>query len=177
VLDNKRKKQSKIMSTLKKITVKDKIVIIIIAIFEITISIILLDSIIHVLKYLTGDPRDIAYIINNKDQINYRVYLKKNNFLNQPYLDSSFSYITDLVDYIKTNFSYKYDMNNAVSISYRYKIVANIIARYADESSKVSNPVWQTEFYLLPTKINNFTSLPININEQLNIDIGYYNNL
>ena len=57
--------------------------------------------------------KDSSYeqvVINYKEAgnpIDYKVYLKKNNFFETDYLDEGVTYISSLIDYIDVDFKYK----------------------------------------------------------------------
>jgi len=153
---------------------KSKSIITSIVIVVTAVASFLIVRIINTLKNIQGNPADISYTSNTTEKVNYLVYLKNNNYLPQAYLDSTFSYLTNLVEYIKTDFSYQYNMDNYRSINYSYQINAKVTARSSEQNNLVANPIWQTEEVLLqPVQVNK-SKLPINIKEQLNVSIAPY---
>lgn len=123
------------------------------------------------------------YIINYQPEteIDYKVYLKKNNFFDNKYLTKSDltqnnrSIITSLIDYIDVNFKYTVHYTDKVTGQYRYYIKTII------EANKVNvegGNYWSKEYRLTETKSvdlkdkNNFT-----INENIKIDYDKYNSI
>ena len=116
-------------------------------------------------------------IINNfyleSSNIDYKVYLKDNNFFGKEYLEKDNQYIANLIDYIKPNFEYKLEGLEKKITKYSYKIVADVnvedrttyksLYNFRDE---ISNEIFD--------KVN---SSSITINKQLEIDYNKYNNI
>ena len=70
-------------------------------------------------------------IVGNVD---YKVYLKENNFYKDPYLGKNMTYITSLVDYIDMAFNYNFDITEKSDIEYTYIISANLVITPEDNS-------------------------------------------
>jgi hypothetical protein len=152
--------------------------IILIIFFSLVICSYIIFNIIDTLRYRGGRPEEIIYTSNTKSNLDYKVYLKPNDFIDQPYLINDFSFITSLIEYIKTSFSYDFDGNSDVGINYDYYIKATIVSEYmTDNAMKVSKPVWNKDFVLLDHKQGYAPNSKIKIDEVLNIGIDYYNDL
>ena len=81
---------------------------------------------VTVLGFNPGYDRAVGY--SDHARIDYKVYLKKNNFYKEPYLRPGMSYVTSLIDYLDVDFGYNLDFNNAVDLDYRYHFVATVTA-------------------------------------------------
>ena len=67
--------------------------------------------------------------------IDYKVYLKDNNFFESKYLGKGATYISSLIDYVAVDYNYKISFNELLTGNYKYKIKATLL------------------FTLLPTKL------------------------
>ena len=49
-----------------------------------------------------------AYYINYNEtgNVDYKVYLKQNDYFDSPYLDDGLSYVASLIDHVETDFTY-----------------------------------------------------------------------
>ena len=127
--------------------------------------------------YLFGftDNKCIKYSYLEDNDIDYKVYLKENDFFDSKYLEKDKTYITSLIDYIDIDFNYNVNFNKEVYGDLKYKIIAVI------EASKTNNQIgsyWDKKYDLTEIKtktINNQKS--INIRETLKIDYQEYNEL
>lgn len=155
---------------------KKKIVIFFIFL-AIIIGFYLLINIINIIRYKGNFPSDIIYMSDVESNINYDVYLKPNSFIKEEYIGNDYSFITSLVEYIKTTFSYKYKGNNDISIDYDYYIEAIIISNHSSDKNNVTKPLWRKTFMLLDHKTGTSSNSNITIEEVLNIDTDYYDNI
>ena len=91
---------------------------IIVVVFVITASLFLL--------YLKRtETQYVSY--DEESKINYKVFLKKNNFFENKYLGTNKQYIASLIDYINTDFDYKLSLEDKeVEYKYLYRIEANV---------------------------------------------------
>ena len=55
---------------------------------------------------MSNYSQDVVNYVENSS-IDYKVYLKKNNYFDTPFLEKNKVYITSLIDYIDIDFSYK----------------------------------------------------------------------
>ncbi len=112
--------------------------------------------------------KDIRYIYTEKNSVDYKVYLKDNNFFESKYLEKNKTYITSLIDYINADFSYNVNFNEAVSGELKYKLVAEI---KADKSNNDIGNYWTKEYDLIDEKtdkITNATSHEIKLSKKIN---------
>jgi hypothetical protein len=116
-------------------------------------------------------------IMNYKENnsVDYKVFLKPNNYFETPYLEKGKTYITNLIDYIDTEFIYNVEFDNKVKGTYDYKIVATISANKTDDDN--SN-YWSKSYILKEqkdNKVNNASNLYLS--EKVKIDYNKYNDL
>ena len=114
----------------------------------------------------------IKYQENN--DIDYKVYLKDNDFFEEEYIPKGKTYITSLIDHIVIDFKYNIDFNDEVDAEYKYKVMAKIESNKADS---VGN-YWTKEIDItkeLSEKIDNKANY--SIYQQVSIDYNKYNEL
>ncbi len=117
-------------------------------------------------------PEKINYI--DSQEIDYKVYLKENNFYEQEYLEKNMMYVANLIDKITVDFNYKFNIDKASTIDFDYQIIGDLVISNA--TTKV--PYFEKEYILFQSEQNtmeNETEYVINKNMELNYD--YYNNL
>ncbi len=104
--------------------------------------------------------------------INYKIYLKDNDYYKQNYLDKDMSYIANLIDYISIDYNYKFISDAELNGEYYYKIVADLEIR-----NTKNNSLFFVERYDLSEekKFPIKTEKEYIINETVDINYGYYN--
>lgn len=107
-----------------------------------------------------------------KSNLDYRVYLKENQFYDTPYLPKDKQYISALIDYIDADFSYTFDSDDNLDIQYKYYVVADL--EINDTSGK---NIYEKKFNLLDEKRVQSTTNIFNIAENVKIDYNKYNTL
>ena len=121
----------------------------------------------------TTMQNEITYTENS--DLDYKVYLKDNEFFSENYLDEEKHYIATLIDYINADYEYKVDFSDkTINYDYKYKIMAEI---------KVIDKTSQKALYEYNDLIVNEKSLKGNsksqlkIDENVKIDYNKYNDL
>ena len=113
----------------------------------------------------------ITYSDTNK--IEYKVYLKDNEFYKDEYLGMNRAYVANLIDHIDIDYSYLFNMEAVTKMGFDYRIIAQLIIEnskgisFVDEKYVVKDTVSKS--------INNTGTFAIN--EHAVIDYGYYNYL
>ena len=106
--------------------------------------------------------------------IDYKVYLKENDFFNNNYLDKNNKYIASLIDYIDANFNYKLSLEEKnIEYKYSYYIDSEVIVKEKNSNT----PLYNTKSVIMEKRENNTLSNEVTIKENINIDYNYYNNL
>lgn len=118
------------------------------------------------------DETIISY--QEKGDIDYKVYLKENNFYEQDYLDQDMVYIASLIDNIDLNVDYNFIINEETEMEFVYDIVGKL-SIYDEEKNSV---LYEKEYILLEEQTNYFEeSREHTISEKITIDYDYYNSL
>lgn len=111
---------------------------------------------------------------SEKSNIDYKVYLKENDFFENDYLGVNKQYIANLINYIKANFEYKLSFDSDdILYKYEYYVSASVNVYEKDND----NVIFNKKEILLP-KVSNVTSdKSLLIKEDIEIDYNYFNDL
>lgn len=135
-------------------------------------TIVLLFILLITFFSLTFKKTYTLHYSENSD-INYKVYLKDNEFFTEEYLDMDKQYISTIVDYIDADFDYSFTSGEDIGMQYSYYVTATIDISNADGKS-----LYQKEHTIVDKK--KFAELSGNkfsVNENVKIDYGYYNQI
>ena len=111
---------------------------------------------------------------NESSEIDYKVFLKNNEFFKEEYLPEGNQYIASLIDYIKADFNYKLSLEEKmVEYKYSYRIEADVLVK----EKGTNNPLYTTNKVLLSERKMTTSLNELVINENIDIDYNYYNNL
>lgn len=106
--------------------------------------------------------------------VGYKVYLNKNKFFNDEYLDMGKSYVASLIRYIDIDFNYKFNINTKSTIDFDYKIMAELVI----ENSKTNKDFKRVEYTLQDTRVAKIIQdTKKEFKENIKIDYAYYNGL
>ena len=106
--------------------------------------------------------------------IDYRVYLKENDFYEKEYLDKGMAYVASLIDKIKIKYNYFFTVDKNSDIDIENKVVAKLIIT----SQNNSNIFFEKEYELAENtseELKNGKNYALK--KEVEIDYGYYNNL
>ena len=119
--------------------------------------------------------RDYSVSYQEKSNVDYKVYLKSNDFFDEKYLGIDNQYIASLINYIDANFKYEISMKEKnVDYKYSYRIEALVNVSEA----KGSKPLYTKTTELLKVDEKSASSKDnVSINERININYNQYNDL
>lgn len=117
--------------------------------------------------------KDIVYIENSN--LDYKVYLKDNEFFEKIYLDEDNQYIASLIDFIEAKFKYELEASEkGLDYKYQYKIVAEV--NVEDKTNHKS--LYKFEEDLIEQKEYSYnTNSKLVINEPIKVDYNRYNDI
>ena len=111
---------------------------------------------------------------SEKSDIDYRVYLSKNDFYEQEYLEKDMLYVASLIDKIQLDFDYDFLSEDNENIDFEYSIVAKLsITNPSDTKSYFD----KTYTLLSPKTVSMRDDSKIKIKEKISLDYPYYNAL
>ena len=111
-------KEYKIFDMLKRKSIIIRYIFFIALIFIITTMLII---------QTTKHKETKAVVYRENSEVNYKVYLKNNDFFDKSYLEKDNQYIASLIKHIEANFKYDleaYEQEENIDYKYTYKIVA-----------------------------------------------------
>ena len=141
---------------------------------SVIIAVITLAVLISALvSYQLNSTYYIGYTENGS--IDYDVFLKENEFFENPHLESNQSYVASLIDKVIANFNYEIDMD-AEDVNYQYSYYIDARLEIIDDSSGVAifNPEY--ELVSVENKSQN-SSNRLTINEIIILNYDEYNSL
>lgn len=115
--------------------------------------------------------KDYKLHYNESSNLDYKVYLKPNNFYREPFLEKDQMYIASLIDNIYANFDYTFISNENIGLEYSYYITSSLQINDVNGAK-----IYESTEQLVPSK--KFTKLSNNtftIKENLRIDYDKHN--
>ena len=123
-------------------------------------------------SFSTGKQEHISY--REQSNIDYKVYLKKNDFYETKYLEKDMVYVASLIKRIDVNVKYLFDIDEKSTIGFDYDIIGKL--SITDNDGK--NTFFEKEYTLLDKQTGTMReSKNYSINENISINYDYYNNL
>lgn len=140
------------------------------------ICVIVITTLLSLSFFLIYLNRSQTYYVSYDEtsNIDYKVYLKENDFFNNDYLGTNKQYIASLIDYIDATFNYNLSLEEKdISYKYSYHIEATV-----DVKQKNTNYSLYNKKVSLLNEIEKATdSKKVSITENISIDYNYYNDL
>lgn len=114
--------------------------------------------------------------INYKENgtVEYKVFLKENEFFQKDYLKENNQYIASLIDRITAEFNYVLEMSEDIEYKYNYKVNAEVNVK----EKGTSNSLYRFDEVIIPETSNTvLNGESILLKETIDIDYNYYNDL
>lgn len=109
-----------------------------------------------------------------KSNLDYKVYLKENNFYEQDYLGKDMLYVASLIDHIDLDFNYNFYIDRKTDIDFTYDIVGKLVISDANGNSTF----FEKEYTLLESATDNIKdNSSYELKKNISIDYPYYNSL
>ena len=120
----------------------------------------------------TNLKKNEIFEYNIKQNTDYKVYIKPNEFIGDRYLEKDNIYVSNMVDYININFNYNYDANKMAELQYNYDIIAILYIDYTNNNQNIL----KKQYDIIRDKFLKLeNSNKIAINETININYNDYN--
>lgn len=113
--------------------IKDSLKFIIL--FIITLFIVIYAIYLWIISYEDGEEKILNY--NEELKVNYKVYLKENNFYENDYLNEEYNIVASSIDTIEIDFDYLLNLSKYVQGNSNYSINTKIIAYQKIDDKKV----------------------------------------
>lgn len=119
----------------------------------------------------------ISFKASGDNSVNYRVFLKQNDFFDEPYLESGKTYITSLIDHIDIDYKYAQNYSENISGDLSYYLQATISADKTNNPDD-DNAYWTKNYTLTEPKSISFenTNL-VAFDISTSIDYANYNSI
>lgn len=104
-------------------------------------------------------------------EIDYKVYLKDNDYYSEKFLDSGMQYIANLISVVRADFDYTLEADESVDANYGYEIVAEAKATDRTDKSKV---LYERTDTLKTSEIRPVEGGEIKLNDSVDIDYRKY---
>ena len=159
----KRKSQSKLYCKIKKKMILNIIVLL-----------ILFGCLIYAFSksFLITKSNTVTY--NEKSNVDYKVYLKDNNFYDKSYLNKGMAYVTSLIDNIKIKYNYTFDSTIESDLDIKYKIIGKLVIASQNNSKTFYEKEYDLSKEIIDEMVNEKSYI---IDRDVEIDYQYYNNL
>lgn len=107
-----------------------------------------------------------------KGDVDYKVYLKENNYYTEKFLGRDMQYIANLINVVNADFSYQLMTDGLWNGTYSYQIVATAKATERNDATKV---LYENTEVLKESGVQLVTSDTITIRDNVDIDYPKYN--
>ena len=95
--------------------------------------------------------KEIIFSSTGDNAVDYRVFLKENDFFEEPFIGAGKTYITSLIDHIDVDFKYVENFSEEASGEFTYYLKA-IISADKTENAKDNEIFWTKEYQLTEPK-------------------------
>lgn len=143
-------------------------------VFDVVVFVLLLSTgtVLLIKAFNFENEKIIKY--NEKSNLDYKVYLKENEFYDEPYLGKDMLYVASLIDKIGIDFDYNFASEVKENINFTYSIVGKL--EISNQTGTKS--YFEKTYTLLANKpISMVDSANQSIKEHIDIDYPYYNTL
>lgn len=110
---------------------------------------------------------------NEKSDLDYKVYLKKNPHFKEKYLGKDMQYISNLIDYVDADFDYTFVSGENIGLEYSYYITASVLINNSDGK----NIFTEKETIVNRQKFSDLSNNTFNVKEDVKIKYDKYNDL
>ena len=144
---------------------------------KIQIIVLIVVSLFSILSFAVYNNLSKTFYINYTEngEIDYKVYLKDNDFFEEDYLGKDQAYVASLIDNIEIDFDYEINMESEnIDFEYSYYIDAKLEIIDKDSNEALFNPTYTIKE---EQKFNQNSNEKLNINEKVIVNYDEYNNL
>lgn len=123
-------------------------------------------------SFAVDSQKKVSY--QEKSNVDYRVFLKKNSFYEKPYLGKNMAYVASLINTIDVYFDYIFVVDEPSDIEFEYNAVGTLII--SDRTGKKN--YFEKKYNLIKNttdKVSNSKNYALN--KRISIDYDHYNSL
>lgn len=109
---------------------------------------------------------------NEVGNVNYKVFLKENNYYTEKYLGSDMQYIASLIDTVNTSFVYEMYSQEKMEYTYKYNVKADLIITDPNDNNKI---LYKKSSVLVPETEEKVNQASFRIDRDIDINYDEYN--
>lgn len=132
----------------------------------------------YLIRALTPDSerndKNVIMSYTSKGNLNYRVYLKPNQFISAPYLEAGEAYILDLIDHVQITSLYNFSSTAKTNVTGTNKLVARLKVYYKESTDTNNNPEVLKKERTLDQKVMSFNENAYSSVNTYNLNLGEY---
>ena len=102
------------------------------------------------------NKQDVIMSYTSSGNLDYKVYLKQNEFIDKEYLEEDEVYILDLIDHINITSLYNFSSTTKTNVTGTNKLIATLKVYYKESTDKNNNPEVMTKENVLKEELINF---------------------
>lgn len=135
-------------------------------------------SIVSIVKSLNPEEvgQEKLYSYNYNSNLNYKVYLKNNQFFTSPYIGMNKQYISSLIDHIDVDAVYNFQSTKELDYSYNYEIVATAKGLYQNTDGD-DVEVWSKAYPIANQANQSGSGKNFTISKNVSLDYNQYNDI
>lgn len=139
---------------------------------------IIVVSIVSIVKSLNPDKagQEKLYSYTYNSNLNYKVYLKNNQFFTSPYIGMNKQYITSLIDHIDVDAVYNFQSTEDLDYSYNYEIVATAKGLYQNTDGQ-DVEIWSKSYPVANQNNQSGSGKDFTISKNFQLDYNEYNQI
>lgn len=127
----------------------------------------------YVLKDSLYTDSEAVVGYNEVGNVNYKVFLKENNYYTEGYLGSDMQYIASLIDTVNTSFVYEMHSQEKMEYTYKYNIKADLIITDPNDNNKI---LYKKNSVLVDDTEEKVNQASFRIAKDIDINYDEYNN-
>lgn len=131
-----------------------------------------------ILVFMQGSKKsneNVVYTFTENSTVDYKVYLKDNEFFDESYLGKDNQYIASLIDYINVDFNYDLDsVTKGINYTYKYKILAEVEVKDKNTQNLLYN---FADEIVSESQCNANTNRKLELSKTVKVDYNKYNDL
>lgn len=115
------------------------------------------------------------YSVNytEKSNLDYKVYLKPNDYFQKEFLPKNMNYVSTLINYLDADFDYEFESDDKLDLEYNYYVKATVLVN----NEKGKNIYTKEEILVDNRQFKNAEKNHFKINQNVRIDYVRYNQL
>ena len=128
------------------------------------------------LGFSTKEDLSVLYNYEVYKSDDYKVSLKPNDFYTSKVLSSGGYYASQSIDNFMINLKYDFKLDKSANLDYTYNVTADLVSK-VNMNDNQDKEVWHRTFNLIDNKNTKDDMDSFSINQDVDIDYQYYNNL